>query len=239
MPETPPTLLLSREERHAQRELNQVEEQAEALARAAAAAKAKVAIAEADRAAAEEQQRRVHEAEQARQAREATAAAADRARQAHEAAAAAAAQRRSVGQIFTALQRLGPGERAKVGGKNVPDYLLDCTFVTGVDDPACTGVQRRRLLASASLLVHAVLEQLAPAPFATAAALGKPPRSQAAQDPMRAALAARSEPTKAQRLELLGESGVVQSLVHSYQAARERKARTAEQLVERATAHRL
>ena len=237
VPATPPTL--PREERQTQRELGQVAEQAEALARAAEAAKTKAAVAEADRAAAEQRQRHAHEAEQARQAREATAAAAELARQAREAAAEAASQRCSVGQIFSALQRLGPGERAKVGGKSVPGYLLDCTFTSGVDDPACTDVQRRRLLAAAALLVHAVLELLAPAPLATAVALGKPPKSQAVHDPMRVALAARSEPTKAQRLKLLGESGVVQSLVHSYMAAVEREARTAEQPVERATAPRL
>jgi hypothetical protein len=234
VPATPPTL--PREERQTQRELGQAGGQAEALARAAEAAKTKAAVAEADRAAAEQRQRHAHEAEQARQAREATATAAELARQAREAAAEAASQRRSVGQIFSALQGLGPGERAKVGGKSVPDDLLNRTFTSGVDDPACTDVQRRRLLAAAALLVHAVLELLAPAPLATAVALGKPPKSQAVHDPMRVALAARSEPTKAQRLKLLGESGVVQSLVHSYMAAVEREARTAEQPVERATA---
>ena len=237
VPATPPTL--PREERQTQRELGQAEGQAEALARAAEAAKTKAAVAEADRAAAEQRQRHAHEAEQARQAREATAAAAELARQAREAAAEAASQRCSVGQIFSALQGLGPGERAKVGGKSVPDDLLIRTFTSGVDDPTCTDVQRRRLLAAAALLVHAVLELLAPAPLATAVALGKPPKSQAVHDPMRVALAARSEPTKAQRLKLLGESGVVQSLVHSYMAAVEREARTAEQPVERATAPRL
>lgn len=125
-----------------------------------------------------------------------------------------------------------------MGGKAVPDYLLKCTFVRGVTDPACTDVQRRTLLAAGALLTHAVLELLAPLPLATAVALGKPPKSQAAHDPMRVALAARSEPTKAQRLKLLGESGVVQSLLYSYRAAVERKARTAEQPVERATAPR-
>ena len=234
VPETPPTL--TREERQAQRELSQAEEQAEARAREAEEASKKAAVAEADRAAAEQRQRNAHEAEQVQQAREATAAAAAQAQQARAAAEEAASQRRSVGQIFSALQRLGPGERAKVGGTSVPDYLLKCTFTSGVDDPACTDVQRRRLLAAGALLVHAVLELLAPAPLATAVALGKPPKSQTVHDPMRVALAARSEPTKAQRLKLLGESGMVQSLVYSYMAAEERKAPTAEQPVERMAA---
>jgi len=210
-------------------------EQAEAAAMAAAsdaadaAAKAERARADAE-AIAEHQREREAAAAALAQQEEAAARLADARRVATEAAQLAAKQamaRQTVRQIF---QTIAPNLRIRdASGSALPAYLLDTKFLQGYDESST--LLRRRMLAAASALMHAVLAKLAPLPLATARQLADPPKRSAAQvaaDPFRNALMGGASSSKRRFMTQLASSGVVQSLVVSFSAAEARKATTAE-----------
>ena len=221
-----------RADRSQGREAAQAEAEAQQSRQAASDAAERARIAQDDHAATERRRQEEKEAVLAERARQATGMAALAARKAAEEAMARtrarAAERRSVGEIFAAL--LPEGTRpVSASGVLVPEYLLKSKFCESYE--ACNVSQKRRLLASAAALIHAVLLQLAPDPLLTAQRVVERRVSNAAHpDPLRLRLSevAVAPPKGKRLLELIASSAMAQSLIQSYNAAVARKAKMAE-----------
>ena len=134
-----------------------------------------------------------------------------------------ATPRMSVSVILTALGASKPFVDAS--GERLPDSLLGRTFESGLDALESPGMKWNLLQAASAVVFHA-LSALAPDPLATAAALAQPKRASSV-DRLRLTLAEPHVPTGRSLLELIANSDVAKSLLHSYVSAQQRKEKMA------------